>query len=56
MAHDRGLRGQSKSVLVSLRLPQEVYDKLKRNHPNVSEYLRNRITYDIMRKHTKKSI
>lgn len=56
MAHDKGLRGQGKSVHVTFRLPQEVYDKLKKNHPNVSEYLRDRITYDVMRKHTKKVI
>lgn len=54
MAHDRGLRGQGKSVVVTFRLEKRVHDKLKRLHPEVSEYLRDRVTYDVTRSHTKK--
>jgi len=43
-----------KSKIVTFRLDNEDYAKLKRNHPQVSEYLRERITYDIRRKHRKK--
>lgn len=48
---DRVYSGKSK--VVTLRLSEEVYEKLKRNHPNVSEYLRERITYDVLRSHAK---
>lgn len=41
------------SKVVTFRLDNETFQKLKKNHPNVSEYLRARITYDITRKHVK---
>ncbi len=44
----------SKSRVISIRLDNEVYLKLKRLHPNVCEYLRDRIYYDTMRKHQRK--
>jgi len=40
-----------KSKIVTFRLDNEVYNRLKKNHPNVSEYLRGRVTYDVTRKH-----
>jgi len=43
-----------KSVVVTFRLDKEVHARLKRNHPNVSEYLRNRVSYDITRRHGRK--
>jgi len=49
------MAGKSKkSRIVTFRLSNEVYDHLKRNHPQVSEYLRDRITYDVTRKHKQK--
>ncbi len=46
----------NKSRIVSFRLDNEVYAKLKRLHPNVSEYLRDRITYDVTRKHMRREL
>lgn len=42
-----------KSTIVTFRIDNVVLAQLKKNHPNVSEYLRERVTYDITRKHTK---
>ena len=49
-----------KSRIVSVRLPLDVYESLqqrtqKGRHVGVSEYLRERITYDTRRKHTPKA-
>ena len=44
----------NKSRIISLRLDNEVFSKLKRLHPNYAEYLRERITYDLTRKHIRK--
>ena len=43
-----------KSKIVTFRLDKEVFDRLKKNHPNTSEYLRSRVTYDITRRHRRK--
>ena len=43
-----------KSKVVTFRLDNEVFARLKRNHPKVSQYLRDRITYDVTRKHRRK--
>lgn len=43
-----------KSKIVTFRLDEEVYNRLRKNHPNTSEYLRERVTYDITRKHGKR--
>jgi len=43
-----------KSKIVTFRLDEEVFRRLKKNHPNTSEYLRSRVTYDIVRKHRRK--
>lgn len=40
-----------RSTIVSFRLDNEVLAKLRRNHPDVSTYLRERVTYDVTRKH-----
>ena len=48
----RKMAGKSKkSTIVSVRLDNEVVAKLRRLHPNICEYLRQRIEYDITRKH-----
>lgn len=54
MAHPMGRTGLGKSVMVTFRLEKEVFDRLKKNHPNVSEYVRQRMTYDITRSHKKR--
>ena len=43
-----------KSKIVTFRLDEEVFRRLKKNHPNTSEYLRDRVTYDVTRKHRRK--
>ena len=43
-----------KTTIVSFRLDNTVLAKLRRNHPDVSAYLRERVTYDITRKHTRR--
>lgn len=51
------MSGHSKtSKVVCVRLPNKVVDTLKRRAPRwgYSEYLRDRLTYDIMRKHGKR--
>jgi len=49
------MAGKSKKTkIVTFRLNNEDYVKLKMNHPQVSEYLRERTTYDIRRKHRRK--
>ena len=49
------MAGKSKKTrVITFRLENDVYKKLKKNHPNTSEYLRDRVTYDITRKHTKR--
>jgi uncharacterized protein YozE (UPF0346 family) len=42
-----------KSKIVTFRLEDAVFNKLKKNHPQVSDYLRKRVTYDVTRKHVK---
>jgi len=49
------LAGTSKKTrVVTFRMKHDTYEKLRRNHPNVSEYLRDRIEYDITRRHGRK--
>ena len=48
----------SKTQVISIRLPNEVVEKIKRRFVNnrfdsVSHYLRDRIIYDITRKHNR---
>jgi len=51
----RPKKGESrKSKIVTFRLEDKVFKRLKRNHPNTSEYLRERVTYDVTRKHRRK--
>ena len=51
----RPRKGESrKSKIVTFRLEDEVFKRLKKNHPNTSEYLRDRVTYDVTRKHRRK--
>ncbi len=48
------MAGTSKKTgRITVRLENDVLAKLKRQHPNVSEYLRERITYDVTRSHKK---
>jgi hypothetical protein len=48
----RPKKGESrKSRIVTFRLEDDVFKRLKKNHPQVSEYLRQRVTYDVTRKH-----
>jgi len=42
-----------KSRIVTFRMDNEVYAKARRLHPNLSEWLRGRVKYDLTRKHTK---
>jgi len=49
------MAGTSKKTrVVTFRMRHDTYEKLKKNHPNVSEYLRDRIEYDITRRHERK--
>ena len=43
-----------KSRMVTFRMEEDVYQKLKRLHPNHSEWLRDRVKYDLTRKHRRK--
>jgi len=45
---------EKKSKIVTFRLDEAVFKRLKKNHPNTSEYLRERVTYDVTRKHRRK--
>ena len=44
-------RKSKSSTVVTFRLDNDVLRRLRKNHPRVSEYLRQRITYDVTRKH-----
>ena len=49
------MAGKSKKTsIVTFRLEKDVLARLRRSHPNVSEYLRDRVTYDVTRKHRKR--
>jgi len=49
------MAGKSKKTkIVTFRLEHDVFEKLKKNHPDVSRYLRDRVTYDITRSHRRK--
>jgi len=43
-----------KTRVVTFRMENEVYSKAKRLHPNLSEWLRDRMKYDITRKHKRR--
>jgi hypothetical protein len=45
------MRQNNQSIVISVRLSLDVYDKLRRLHPHVCAYLRERIEYDVTRKH-----
>ena len=46
------MAGKSKKTrVVTFRMEDEVYQKLKKLHPNSSEWLRDRVKYDLTRKH-----
>ena len=51
----RPKKGESrKSRIVTFRLDEDTFKRLKKSHPEVSEYLRERVTYDVTRRHRRK--
>jgi len=49
------MAGRSKKTrIVTFRMENEVYSKAKRLHPNLSEWLRDRVHYDVTRKHIRR--
>lgn len=56
MAHPGDRMGKGKSVIVSFRLSPEVHAKIKKNHPNVAEYIRQFVEFHHTRSHKSKGI
>lgn len=52
-AHPMGRTGKGESEIVTIRLRKDIAINIRKNHPNISEYLRSFIEYHHTRSHHK---